>query len=113
MYGMGAEALTKYAWKKYGLVIGVDAAKRWLWQWSEKYAGYIGWRRWHFEECEASGRVLIGRNAAMGEGRPHYWSWDRYDRGEPGDEAAQTCRERRGTSERLRQSTNSGLETVG
>ena len=89
MYGMGAEALTKYAWKKYGLVIGVDTAKRWLWQWSEKYAGYIGWRRWHFEECEASGRVLIGRNAAMGEGRSHYWSWDRYDRGEPGDDEAE------------------------
>jgi DNA polymerase I len=89
MYGMGAEALAQYAWKKYGLIIGVDTAKRWLWQWSEKYAGYIGWRRWHFEECEASGRVLIGRNAAMGEGRPHYWLWDRYDRGELGDDEAE------------------------
>jgi DNA polymerase-1 len=89
MYGMGAEALTQYAWKKYGLIVGVDTAKRWLWQWSEKYAGYILWRRWHFEECEASGRVLIGRNAAMGEGRPHYWSWDRYDRGEPDDDEAE------------------------
>ena len=25
----------------------------------------------------------------MGEGRPHYWSWDRYDRGEPGDDEAE------------------------
>jgi len=33
--------------------------------------------------------VVIGRNAAMGEGRPHYWSWDRYDRREPGDDEAE------------------------
>ena len=45
MYGMGAEALTQYAWKNYGLVIEVDTAKQWLWQWGDKYAGYIGWRQ--------------------------------------------------------------------
>jgi hypothetical protein len=33
--------------------------------------------------------VLIGRHAAMGEGRPQYWSWDRSDRGEPDDDEAE------------------------
>jgi DNA polymerase I len=75
MYGMGAEALTKYAWKNYGLVIEVDTAKQWLWQWDDKYAGYIAWRQRHYERCEREGKVVIGRNAPLGEGRVYRWEW--------------------------------------
>ncbi len=75
MYGMGAEALTQYAWKNYGLVIDVDTAKQWLWQWGDKYAGYIAWRREHYERCELEGKVVIGRHAALGRGRVYRWEW--------------------------------------
>jgi DNA polymerase I-like protein with 3'-5' exonuclease and polymerase domains len=75
MYGMGAEALTQYAWKNYGLVIDIDTAKQWLWQWGDKYAGYIAWRQQHYERCEREGKVVIGRNAPHGQGRVYRWEW--------------------------------------
>jgi DNA polymerase I len=75
MYGMGADSLTQYAWKNYGLVIDVDTAKQWLWQWGDKYAGYIAWRREHYERCELEGKVVIGRHAALGRGRVYRWDW--------------------------------------
>ena len=75
MYGMGAESLTQYAWKNYGLVIDVGTAKQWLEQWGEKYEGYIAWRKFHYEECVRKGKVVIGRHAALGRGRVHLWEW--------------------------------------
>ena len=75
MYGMGAEALTQYAWKNYGLVIDVDTAKQWLWQWGEKYAGYIAWRRWHLRtvrslraESSSDDNAALGRRPRLSLG---------------------------------------------
>jgi DNA polymerase-1 len=79
LYGMGAEALAKYAWKNYELAISVGTAKQWLEQWAATYEGYIEWRRQHFNRCEMEGKIVIGRHAANGQGRVHLWAWDQPD----------------------------------
>jgi DNA polymerase-1 len=69
IYGIGANALVQSAWDSYGLVLDPVEARRWLDAFTVSYPTVVGWRRRHYEQCEAEHCIVIGKDATRGVGR--------------------------------------------
>jgi DNA polymerase-1 len=68
-YGQGASGLRKAVWDNYGTILTLEEAQ---WQVDAFKATFLWFARWrgdHAYDCEARNRILIGRDAAKGQGR--------------------------------------------
>ena len=69
IYGQGAAGLVGSAWANFDTVLGLEEARAWQDAFAASYPQLVRWRREHYERCEERGYIVIGKDAATGQGR--------------------------------------------
>ncbi len=69
IYGQGADGLVKSAWANFDTVLDLAEARAWQDAFAAAYPQLVRWRRLHNEICEGRGYIVIGKDAAAGNGR--------------------------------------------
>ena len=69
IYGQGADGLVKSAWANFDIDLSLAEARAWQDAFTAAYPQLVRWRRLHHERCEECGYIVIGRDAAAGNGR--------------------------------------------
>jgi DNA polymerase I len=80
IYGQGADGLVKAAWANFDLDLSLAEARAWQDAFTAAYPQLVRWRREHHERCEERGYIVIGKDAATGNGR--IWPKSRLGRDE-------------------------------
>ena len=75
VYGQGAKGLVAAAWDKLNVVLPLEEAERWGRALKETYPQLTAWKAEHAQRCKATGRIVIGRDAARGIGRLYLETW--------------------------------------
>jgi len=76
IYGVGAQALQRYAWDNYDLVLTRSEAQRQLDTFERQFRQLSLWRRRHAELCRSRRSIRIGAEAVKGIGRVYEFSWN-------------------------------------
>jgi DNA polymerase-1 len=69
VFGIGVNGLIAAAWEQYELALSVNEARALLDAFAKAYPDFIRWRSVHAAQCQAQGRIVIGKDAKHGVGR--------------------------------------------
>ena len=75
IYGQGSAGLVRSAWDNYGRVLTMAEAEQWVRAHKEAYPQLDAWKYEHAQRCKDAGRIIIGRDAALGIGRHYLAAW--------------------------------------